>query len=96
MSPTRADTRPDAIRSPLTHAGTGDVTTRLGRLQKEFSEVLGGPRVFVRNQGPEHFISCDPRDTLYHESLSPKAGLYRHDWEDRGDGVLYGYLLRDE
>lgn len=90
-----ADRPPDAVRSPLKFAGAGDALSRLLRLQEEFAPVLGAPRVFVRHQGSEHFISGNPGDTLYHLSQGPRAGEPRYEWSDRGDGVLYGYLRRE-
>jgi hypothetical protein len=83
---------PDAVRSPLPFAGAGDSRARLAKLQAEFSPVLNVPRVFVRHQGTEHFISGGPGDTLNLLSHDPCSGLPRYDWVDRGDGVLYGYL----
>jgi hypothetical protein len=88
---TRART-PDAVRSPLRFAGAGGSHARLARLQFEFSAVLGVPRVFVRNQGTEHFISGSPSDTINHPSHDARSGASRYVWEDRGDGVLYGYI----
>jgi hypothetical protein len=89
------DHPPDAVRTPLRHAGDGDSLTRLARLQSEFSKVLGVSKVYVRHQGTEHFISGRPDDTLNHLSHGARSGEPRYDWEDRGDGVLYGYLKSD-
>ena len=86
---------PDAVRSPLPYAGAGDSHAKLSRLQTEFSRVLDVPAVFVRHQGSEHFISGDPADTLNFTARGSRAGEPRYEWEDRGDGVLYGYLKRD-
>jgi hypothetical protein len=86
---------PDAVRSPLTFAGAGDSRARLAKLQAEFSSVLKVPRVFVRHQGMEHFITGGPGDTLNFLGRDPRSGLPRYDWADRGDGVLYGYLKPD-
>jgi hypothetical protein len=90
-----ADRKPDAIRSPLSFAGAGGSHARLARLQSEFAPVLQAPHVFVRHQGTEHFITADPRDTLLFPSLGPRSGEARYDWEDRGDGIFYGYLKPD-
>jgi hypothetical protein len=89
------DRPPDAARTPLRYAGEGDSFTRLARLQSEFSGVLGVPKVFVRHQGTEHFISGRPDDTLKHPSCEARSGEARYRWEDRGDGVLLGYLEPD-
>ena len=83
---------PDAVRSPLPFAGAGGSQARLAKLQSEFSPVLRVPRVFVRHQGTEHFISGSPSDTINHPSHNARSGASRYNWEDRGDGVLYGYL----
>jgi hypothetical protein len=91
-----ADRTPDAVRAPLGFAGPGDALSRLTKLQTEFAPVLGVPRVFVRHQGVEHFLSGDSGDTLYHVSQGPRAGEPRYEWQDRGDGVQYGYLRRDD
>ena len=87
-----SDPKPGAVRSPLAFSGPGDALSRLMKLQAEFSPVLGAPRVFVRHQGTDYFISGDAADTLYEVSHGPRAGEPRYDWRDRGDGVLYGYL----
>jgi hypothetical protein len=86
---------PQAVRSPLSHAGAGSAPDRLARLMNEFSRVLGVTRVFVRHQGSEHFISWSPDDTLHYPSRHARSGSPRYDWSDRGDGVLYGYLKPD-
>jgi hypothetical protein len=83
---------PDAIRSPLHHVGQGDSFTKLERLQSEFAAILAVPRVFVRHQGTEHFVTGRHDDTLNHASLDSRSGESRYIWKDRGDGVLYGYL----
>jgi hypothetical protein len=83
---------PDAVRSPLRHAGAGDSSARLANLQTEFSRVLKVLKVFVRHQGTEHFVSGRPDDTINFPSHDTRAGWPRYDWEDRGDGVLFGYL----
>lgn len=89
MTPERT---PDAIRSPLLFAGAGGSPARLAKLHAEFSSVLKVPQVFVRRQGVEHFISGSPRDTLNFASHDARAGASRYRWEDRGDGVFYGYF----
>ena len=91
----RFQTRPDAIRSPLSYAGSGDSATRLAKLQSEFAEVLAVSRVYVRHQGTDHYISGHPADTLKHSCFDTHAGEARYAWVDRGDGVLYGYLSTD-
>jgi hypothetical protein len=83
---------PDAVRSPLCHAGAGDSFAKLSRLQSEFSVVLQVPRVYVRHQGTEHFISGRPDDTLNFLCHTSRSGEPRYDWEDRGDRVFFGYL----
>ena len=89
------DRKPDAARAPLRFAGPGDSFARLSRLQAELAPALGVERVYVRHQGTEHFITGDPVDTLNYPSHDPRSGASRYDWEDRGDGVLYGYLKPD-
>jgi hypothetical protein len=89
-------TTPDAVRSPLTYAPLGTSFSRLTTLQAEFSQVLGVSHVFVRHQGAEHFITGHEADSLNFPSVSSRAGQARHDWYDRGDGVLYGYLKTDD
>jgi hypothetical protein len=86
---------PDAVRSQLSFAGSGDSQARLARLQAEFSSVLKAPQVYVRHQGTEHFISGGTGDTLNFQSREARSGVSRYDWSDRGDGVLYGYLKPD-
>ena len=83
---------PDAVRSPLLFAGGGGASARLAKLQTEFSPVLKAPQVFVRHQGVEHFITGSPADTLNFTSRDARSGVPRYQWEDRGDGVYYGYL----
>jgi hypothetical protein len=90
-----ADFIPDAVLSPLSHAGPGDASTRLGKLQAEFASVLQVPRVFVRNQGTLHFLSGSPADTLLFPQSDPRSGRPRYDWTDRGDGVSYGRFRAD-
>jgi hypothetical protein len=87
--------KPDAIRSPLSFAGSGGSYARLTRLQAELAPLLGVPRISVRLQGTEHFITQTPSDTLYFPAQSARAGEPRYDWKDRGDGVHYGYLRAD-
>ncbi len=86
---------PDAIRSPLPHAGAGDSQTRLARLHSEFAPVLKVPALYVRHQGTEHFISGKAGDTLNFPCHDVRSGSPRYDWVDRGDRVLYGYLKPD-
>jgi hypothetical protein len=88
------DRTPDAIRSPLPFAGAGDSRTKFARLHAAFAGVLGVNRIFVRLQGPEHFVSGSPYDTLNYPFQDPRSGGPRYDWEDRGDGVFYGYRRR--
>jgi hypothetical protein len=82
----------DAVRSPIGYAGSGPSSARLGRLRAEFAARLGADRVFVRHQGGEHFLSARPDDTLMFPRTDPRSGESRYLWEDRGDGVSYGYL----
>ncbi len=86
---------PDAVRSPLPYAGAGDAHARLSRLHAEFSAVLQRPLVYVRHQGSEHFITGHPGDTLNLPAARAGGGGPRYRWEDRGDGVHYGYLRAD-
>ncbi len=86
---------PDAVRSPAGFAGAGDSFMRLFKLQAEFSPALNAKTVFVRLQGNEHFISRHQSDTLHFVNHGPQAGKPRYVWEDRGDGVHYGYLKAD-
>ena len=81
---------PDAILAPIGHAGSGDASTRLGRLQSEFAPLLATPRVFVRHQGASHFVSGSPDDTLLFPQSHPRSGQPRYEWTDRGDGVSLG------
>jgi hypothetical protein len=81
----------DAIRSPIGRAGPGPSSARLARLEAEFAGLLGAERVFVRHQGGEHFITAHPDDTLMFPRTDPRSGESRYRWEDRGDGVSYGY-----
>jgi hypothetical protein len=85
----------DAIRAPIGYAGPGPSAARLERLATEFGRVLGTDRVFVRHQGGEHFVSSHADDTLQFPRDSPRSGEPRYRWEDRGDGVSYGYLRPD-
>lgn len=86
---------PHAVRSPLSYAGAGDSYARLSKLQAEFAPVLGVSRVYVRHQGTEHFVTGDPDDTLNYRSHGTRSGVSRYEWEDRGDGIHYGYLKPD-
>jgi hypothetical protein len=85
----------DAVRTPTGYAGSGPSSARLGRLGSEFAPLLGTDRVFVRHQGGEHFISGHPDDTLHYPRADPRSGESRYRWEDRGDGIFYGYLRAD-
>ena len=87
---------PDSVRSPLRFAGGGDSFSKLAKLHEEFSAVLRVPRVHVRHQGTEHFISGRADDTLQFHGPSRRSGEARYTWEDRGDGILYGYLVCHE
>jgi hypothetical protein len=87
-----AATPVNAVRSPIGYAGPGPSSVRLGRLGTEFAAVFGVGRIFVRHQGGEHFISPRPDDTLLFPRTGPRSGESRYRWEDRGDGVFYGYL----
>lgn len=84
---------PDAVRSPLSFAGAGVAHAKLARLQAVFAPELKVSRIFVRHQGAEHFISGSSGDTINFRSQDPRAGQPRYEWEDRGDGVLFGYLI---
>lgn len=86
------DRTPDAVRSPLSFAGAGTSHAKLSKLHREFSGVLKVERIFVRLQGIEHLMTGDPGDSLNYSSLGPRSGRPRYRWEDRGDGVHYGYL----
>jgi hypothetical protein len=88
-------TRPDAVRSPLGHAGVGDSFSRLSILQAEFCQVLFVTHTFVRHQGTDHFITGNASDTLNFTNPHARSGHSRYTWIDRGDGVLYGYLTLD-
>ena len=83
---------PDAVRSPLSFAGAGGSQARLAKLHAEFRAVLNVAQVFVRHQGVEHFISGSPSDNLNFPRNDARAGVSRYRWEDRGDGIFYGYL----
>ncbi len=96
MKITNIDSTPEAVRTPLSHAGEGGSLAKLMKLNAEFSRVLGVSRVFVRNQGTEYFISHGPEETLNYSNDSPRYGESRYDWEDRGDGVRYGQLKPEE
>jgi hypothetical protein len=87
---------PNAIRSPLCHAGSGDSHARLCRLHDEFSVILQLSKVFVRHQGAEHFITGHSYDTLNFSFTSVSSGEPRYNWRDRGDGILYGYLRSND
>lgn len=87
---------PDAIRSPVSRAGSGGSLARLARIQHEFAATLHVPKVFVRHQGAEHFISGSAVDTLHFPSLHPNSGQPRYRWEAQGDGVFHGFLESDE
>lgn len=82
----------DAVRAPIGYAGAGPAAARLERLVGEFATVLRADRVFVRHQGSEHFLSAHPDDTLQFPRISSRSGEPRYRWEDRGDGICYGYL----
>jgi hypothetical protein len=82
----------DAVRSPIGYAGSGPSSARLARLGSEFAGLFGADRVFVRHQGGEHFITARPDDTLMFARTDPRSGESRYRWEDRGDGVSYGFL----
>ena len=86
------ETRIDAIRARVGYCGPGSAASRLERLRSEFAPLLGGGTLFVRNQGDEHFLSAHPHDTLQFPRSAPESGRARYRWEDRGDGVLYGFL----
>jgi hypothetical protein len=87
-----AGTPVDAVRSLIGRAGAGPSSARLARLGAEFAALLGADRVFVRHQGGEHFITARADDTLMFPRTDPRSGRSRYRWEDRGDGVSYGYL----
>ena len=86
---------PNAVRSPLSYAGSGDCYMRLTKLHEEFSQLMNVNRVYVRHQGCEHFITGQPFDTLNLSSDESPSGGPRYHWVDRGDGVFYGYVNRD-
>lgn len=86
----------DAILAPIAFAGSGPSAERLGRLEAEFAILLGNGPVFARLQGGEHFLSARPDDSLQFPRTSPRSGESRYRWEDRGDGVSYGYLKADD
>jgi hypothetical protein len=87
-----SERKPDAIRCSHLATGIGDAQSRLKTLHARFSELLGNTKIYVRHQGTEHFLSADPNDSLLHPSFSPKSGLAKYRWEDREDGVAYGFL----
>jgi len=82
----------DAVKAPIGYAGSGPSAERLGRLETEFSGLLGNGPVFVRLQGGEHFITAHPDDSLQFPRSGTRSGESRYRWKDRGDGILYGYL----
>lgn len=83
---------PDAVRSPVAYSGVGSASARLVKLHVEFAPLLRQPRIFVRLQGSEHFITGNPADTLLFSRDSDRPGTARYDWCDRGDGILFGVL----
>ena len=64
----------DAILSPIGHAGSGDASTRLGRLQIEFAPVLRTPRVFVRHQGQRTSFPAPPTTPFCSPKPTPGRG----------------------
>jgi hypothetical protein len=90
-----ADSIPDAVLAPLSHAGAGDAASRLAKLHAEFSAILQVPRIYVRHQGTSHFITGSPSDTLLFPQSDARSGRPRYDWSDRGDGVSLGRLHAD-
>jgi hypothetical protein len=87
------DRRPDAVRAPARFSGGGDAHARLKSLHDAFAPLLGVPRLFVRLQGAEHFITGDPGDTLKNGAFHDQPDAPRYRWIDRGDGVLYGWTF---
>lgn len=90
------EVKPDAVRTPIHYAGHADAITKLSNLQREFAPILGVPKVYVRHNVVEHFISGDPNDTLYFPANSNRRGEERYVWDNRGDGVLYGVLKPED
>jgi hypothetical protein len=80
---------PDAIRAPRTAGGFA----ALPQLQSAYAAVLGVPRVYVWNQGSEHFITGKPGEQLYFPATHPASGQSRYRWEDQGGGVFFGFLI---
>lgn len=87
--------KPDAIRTPLTFAGSGSSHEKLSHLHSKFSEILGVEKLYVRHQGTEHFITGDPLDSMLHRSDSPNAGRERYDWKPVANSVYFGYRTND-
>jgi hypothetical protein len=66
---------------------------------KEFGPLLGTKRVHCRAvPGGKHLLTADAMDgDVQHTTHFPKhhglEGQPKYDWQDRGDGVMFGVLV---
>jgi hypothetical protein len=95
--------KPDAVRCHR-HYPPGKVEdARHAALKAEFAPLLGSKLVYTRHYGAhESFIAPTADDaqgrglTVLFPTGHPRQGQDRYEWLDRGDGVLYGYLVPDD
>ena len=88
--------KPVAVQYPVGRIGRRPPGQWLNDIKAEFGPLLGVERVYSRDQGSFKFLSGDPADTLYFPKGHHRSGESRYDWKDRGDGVMYGYLVPDD
>jgi hypothetical protein len=86
----------DAVRVPVGYARGRGVADRYRAIDAEFRPLLGGGRLWLRNQGAFVFVTPGAADTLLFPKDHPRSGEDRYSWQDRGDGVSFGVLVPDD
>ena len=74
------DRPPDAVIAP---PGMVPIHVQPQFFRNKFGPLMGlkpGQKLYVRNQGPFHFMTADPTDSLFFGTLHELAAQERYDW----------------
>lgn len=85
---------PAAIWLPIGKI-TGTPGERITQVQTKYSPILGGGRVYSRNQGSYNFLTTNLEDSILHPKNHGLEGQSRYEWRPGPDDpeILYGYLV---
>lgn len=91
-----ADTpKPDAIMVPRAYKNKGGPRESIPGLIEEFKPILGDHPWFTTH-GEYRIVHATRNIHVNFPIGHERAGETRFRWEDRGDGVLFGYFVDEE